>query len=166
MCKIFLKLGQILKKTNTLQDYNLLCTLIFIHHFTSFVVTMMTLFAITNYHRTTSWIICFNWFNPEYDPVIKINTKTMVLFTITHYHWAICWLICFIPLVELSFYTSFDDGVVISSMVHSGCDRSAKDAYSSMTPHATFAFVGRQYCPTFNVLHVFRRVKFNKLLSP
>jgi hypothetical protein len=39
---------------------------------------------------------------------------------------------------------------------HSGCDRSAKDAYSSAAPDPTFTFVGGPCCPTLDFIIAFR----------
>jgi hypothetical protein len=39
---------------------------------------------------------------------------------------------------------------LISTKVHGGFDRSAEDAYSSMTPDPTFAFVGGLCCLTLD----------------
>ena len=43
----------------------------------------------------------------------------------------------------------------IWSRAHGGCDRSAEDAYSSMAPDPTFAFVGGQWCPTLDFVIAF-----------
>jgi hypothetical protein len=40
---------------------------------------------------------------------------------------------------------------LISTKVHGGCDRSAEDAYSSMAPDLTFAFVGGPCCLTLDL---------------
>ena len=38
---------------------------------------------------------------------------------------------------------------------HGGCDRSAEDAYSSMAPDLTFAFVGGPCCLTLDFVYLF-----------
>jgi hypothetical protein len=43
----------------------------------------------------------------------------------------------------------------IWSGAHGGCDRSAEDAYSSMAPDPTFAFVGGRWCPTLDFVIAF-----------
>jgi hypothetical protein len=39
--------------------------------------------------------------------------------------------------------------------VHSGCGRSAEDAYSSEVPDPTFAFAGGPFCPTLDFVFAF-----------
>jgi hypothetical protein len=43
----------------------------------------------------------------------------------------------------------------IWSGAHSWCDQSAEDAYSSMVPDPTFAFVGGPWCPTLDFVIAF-----------
>jgi hypothetical protein len=43
----------------------------------------------------------------------------------------------------------------IWSGAHGGRDRSAEDAYSSMAPDLTFAFVGGPWCPTLDFVIAF-----------
>jgi hypothetical protein len=90
----------------------------------------------------------------------------MTLFAITNYHWHICWIICFIPFVRLSF-SYWPSRLVIPYLqfwlrVHSGCNRSTEDAYSSAAPDPTRSSINRgsllphtQFCITFWILIAF-----------
>jgi hypothetical protein len=44
---------------------------------------------------------------------------------------------------------------LISTNAHGSCDRSAEDAYSSMAPDPTFAFVGGPCCLTLDFVFAF-----------
>jgi hypothetical protein len=49
---------------------------------------------------------------------------------------------------------------------HDGCDRSAQDAYFSMTPDPTLAFVGGRCCPAHDFVFAFWiMITFNILLT-
>ena len=55
-------------------------------------------------------------------------------------------------------HTNFDYIFLILTYwdrAHCGCDRSAEDAYSSMAPDPTFAFVGGPCCPTLDIVIAF-----------
>jgi hypothetical protein len=55
---------------------------------------------------------------------------------------------------------------LISSKAHSGCDRSAEDAYSSAAPDPTFAFVGGPCCLTLDfVFALWIMITFYTLLT-
>jgi hypothetical protein len=70
--------------------------------------------------------------------------------------------------VYLAWLTDFDCGLFrlpnldtlnlttdIWNGAHGGCDRSAEDAYSSVAPDPTFAFVGGPCCPTLDFVIAF-----------
>jgi hypothetical protein len=79
-----------------------------------------------------------------------------------HYHtliWPICWMICFILFVRLSFpYWRWRRVILYTYFrlrAHSGCDRSAEDAYSSVASDPTFAFVEGPCFPTLDFVTAF-----------
>jgi hypothetical protein len=69
----------------------------------------------------------------------------------------------FVPKLAL---TTGNPVYLISTNVHGGCDRSADDAYSSMTPDPTFAFFGGPCCLTLDFLFaIWIMITFYTLLT-
>jgi hypothetical protein len=54
---------------------------------------------------------------------------------------------------------------LISTKAHGGCDRSAEDAYSSVDPDPTFAFVGGPYYLTLDFVFALLIIMFYTLLT-
>jgi hypothetical protein len=83
----------------------------------------------------------------------------MTLFAITNYHWPIYWIICFILFGRLSFSYWLWRRVIPHAQfrlrAQHGCDRSAEDAYSSMAPDVSFAFLGGLCCPALDFVFAF-----------
>jgi hypothetical protein len=77
---------------------------------------------------------------------------------------------CFIQFVRLSFpyliWRRANQYTIFRLRVHSECDFSAEDAYSSMSLDPTLAFVGGQCCPTFDFAIAFSiMITFYTLLT-
>ena len=73
--------------------------------------------------------------------------------------------VCMSDLEKLSYYWVDGPSITFRLKAHGGCDRSAEDADSSMTPDPSFAFVEGSCCPTLDFVCVFwTMITFNTLL--
>jgi hypothetical protein len=81
-----------------------------------------------------------------------------------NYHWPICWVICFILSFPYWFWRRVVPYTSFRLRAHGRCDRSSRDAYFSVTPDSTRAFVGGLCCPTLDFEFVFW-IMINTLLT-
>jgi hypothetical protein len=94
---------------------------------------------------------------------LSFHNKSMVvvltLLAITKYNWSESWMICFIPFVRLSFSCWLWRWIIPYAefwpRAHDGCDRSAKNVYTSMAPDHTFVFVRGPFWSTFGFVFAF-----------
>jgi hypothetical protein len=87
----------------------------------------------------------------------KLRTKTL------HDFWPST---IFQTVVSVLALTTGNPVYLILTKAHTGCDRSAEDAYSPMAPDATFAFVGGQCCLTIDfVFAIWIMITFYTLLN-
>jgi hypothetical protein len=98
-------------------------------------------------------------------PGVHVN----LIFNVVYFIYLICALILTVDFsLHLAWLTDFDCGFFrlpnfdtlnlstdIWNGAHRGRDRSAEDAYSSVTPDPTFAFVGGPCCPTLDFVFAF-----------
>jgi hypothetical protein len=107
-------------------------------------------------------------------PIISFIWCTYLFYTHLYYTWYEHWFWMRIFPFYLTRLTDFDcglfrlpniDTLILTTDIWSGalggCDQSAEDAYSSMAPDPTFAFVEGPCCPTLDfVIAFWLRLRF------